>query len=127
MLRRCSIIFLFVFIITNNINAKQVECPVEIKREIRKYKNHKQLLYIIKRESTFKIKAKNGHCIGLSQVNHKIWTKELIGKKIIRRKRDLYTIKGSIRACVYILKQYNYNYNKYRGLRASKQPKNKNI
>lgn len=94
---------------------KKHKIPPHILKEFKKYKNHKNLLYIAKKESTFKPHAKNGHCIGLMQVNEKVWYKELKKKKIIASRQDLRSISGNIRAGDYILKHYKNNYRRYQG------------
>lgn len=94
---------------------KKPKCPQNIMKEFKKYKNHNRLIYIAKKESTFKPKAKNGHCIGLMQVNEKVWYNILKKNNIIKSRKDLRSISGNIRAGAYILKHYNNNYRRYQG------------
>ncbi len=77
---------------------------------------------IIHKESRGKYKAKNKHCIGLMQINTKVWLSKksdrfnLVKLGIIRRKSDLYIPEYNIKAGIYILKHYKYNYKRYRGI-----------
>lgn len=57
------------------------------------------ILAIIAIESRFNPQAKTSSQIGLTQVDYKVWRKEV-------NKSDLYTIEGSIRQCVNILDLY---------------------
>jgi soluble lytic murein transglycosylase-like protein len=86
------------------------------------YRNPKLILSVIKRESSFDIHAKNGHCIGLMQVNSSVWFSKdpkynLIKLGVLKSKKDLYNWKLNIKAGAYILKFYGYDYRKYRGKR----------
>lgn len=94
---------------------KKPKCPAYIMTELKKYKNHKKLTHIARKESTFKPNAKNGHCIGLMQVNEKVWYKILKENGIVKSRKDLRSVKGNIRAGAYILKHYNNNYRRYQG------------
>lgn len=73
--------------------------------------------YIAHRESTFDPKAHARGCIGLMGVNQRVWTKELIKHKVIKRPQDLWTIYGNLKAGWWIYKHYNRNYKRYRGVR----------
>jgi soluble lytic murein transglycosylase-like protein len=83
-------------------------------------KKAKQINWVIEKESNFKVNARKGSCIGLMQINTKVWLSKdpkynLIKLEIIKSKKDLRNWKLNIRAGVYILRFYNWNYRKYRG------------
>ena len=105
----------FLIFLPYNSSAKELTCPPEILKEFKKYPNHRQLIAIAKKESSFNPKARNGSCYGIMQINIPVWHKELVKKKIIKNKKELYTTTGNIKAGAYILKHYNYNYNRYQG------------
>jgi len=80
------------------------------------------ILKIIERESGFNPKIINDSCVGLMQINTKVWFSKnpkynLIKLGVIKSKKDLLNYKMNIRAGVYILKFYNWDYRKYRGMR----------
>ena len=107
--------FLIFILFPYNSNAKELTCPPEILKEFKRYQNHRQLIAIAKKESGFNPKARNGSCYGILQINIPVWHKELVKKKIIKNKKELYTITGNIKAGAYILKHYNNNYIRYQG------------
>lgn len=75
------------------------------------------MTYIARRESSFNPKAHSRGCVGLTGVNMKVWHKPLIEKGVIRSSRDLWTVKGNLKAGWYIFKHYGKSYKRYRGLR----------
>jgi len=80
----------------------------------------KLILNIIKKESGFNPYNRNGHCIGLMQINTSVWFSHdpeynLIKLGVIKSKKDLHNAKLNIKAGVFILKFYNWNYKRYRG------------
>jgi hypothetical protein len=80
----------------------------------------KLVQHIIKKESTGKSKVRNKQCIGLMQINSKVWLSKdpkynLIKLGIIQKKSDLLNPEHNIRAGIYILKHYKYDYKRYRG------------
>jgi len=80
------------------------------------------ILKIIERESNFNPKTINDSCVGLMQVNTQVWFSKnpkynLIKLGVIESKKDLLNYKMNIRAGVHILKFYNWNYRKYRGIK----------
>jgi soluble lytic murein transglycosylase-like protein len=84
------------------------------------YPKAKLITYIIQKESSFNPKAKSSSCIGLMQINTKVWFSKnpkynLIKLGVLRSKEDLRNWKLNIKAGVYILKHYNWNYRRYRG------------
>ena len=115
---RDKIVSVFLFILislySQQVTAKDPECPDHIKQEFRKYKNHRQLFSIAMKESSFNPNARNGSCVGLMQINQPIWYKELIEQDIIKSKKDLKNFKYNIKAADYILRLYNYDYKKYK-------------
>ena len=83
-------------------------------------KKAKQINWVIGKESNFNPYIKNDSCIGLMQINEKIWFSKnpkynLIKLGVIKSRKDLRNWKLNIRAGVYILRFYNWNYRKYRG------------
>ncbi len=85
-------------------------------------KKAKQINWVIEKESNFKVNARRGSFIGLMQINTKIWLSKnpkynLIKLGVIKSKQDLYKFRSNIRAGVYILRFYNWNYRKYRGVK----------
>ena len=71
---------------------------------------------IVERESTFNPIARNKNCIGLAGINKNVWLKNLIAERVVEDIRDLWSIKGNIKAGWYIISQYKMCYCKYRGL-----------
>jgi soluble lytic murein transglycosylase-like protein len=91
----------------------------EISSELKKYP--KIITRIAERESTFNPKAKNKGSVGLMGVNTKVWFSSnpnynLIKLGIIKSKKELFSIRGNLKAGSYILKKCNRNYRRYRGL-----------
>jgi len=83
-------------------------------------KKAKLIKWVIARESNYDPKAKNGNCVGLMQINTRVWFSQapeynLIKLGIIKRRSDLYQAIPNIRAGVYILKHYGWDYRRYRG------------
>jgi soluble lytic murein transglycosylase-like protein len=83
-------------------------------------KKAKQINWVIERESNFEVNARNGSCIGLMQINEKVWFSKnpkynLIKLGVLKSRKDLRNWKLNIHAGVYILRFYNWNYRKYRG------------
>jgi len=84
-------------------------------------KKAKLIKWVIHRESRYDPKARNGNCVGLMQINTSVWLSKkdpkynLIKLGIIKRRSDLYQTIPNIRAGVYILKHYNWDYRRYRG------------
>jgi soluble lytic murein transglycosylase-like protein len=67
------------------------------------------LTAIISIESTFyNYAVSSADCIGLGQINPKVWTKTLKKQGIIKKKKDLYKPDRNIEATAYILRHY-YN------------------
>ncbi|GEM_PF-5196358 len=83
-------------------------------------KKAKLIKWVIARESKYDPKAKNGNCVGLMQINTRVWLSRdpeynLIKLGIIKHRSDLYQAIPNIRAGVYILKHYGWDYRRYRG------------
>lgn len=89
------------------VYAVEYHTEEKINKECDKYNQAKLLKAIIKVESNYDPKAvsKKG-CLGLMQVNPKVWTKELIEIGIINSKRDLFKVEKNIEAGDYILTKY---------------------
>ena len=98
-------------------NPKLTKSTIKIlATELMKYP--KQVKYIVEKESTFNPKAKLGNCVGLMGVNSKIWLSHnpkynLIKLGLIKSKKDLFTIKGNLRAGFWIFCYYKKSYRKY--------------
>ena len=85
-----------------------------VARELRLYPPI--MTYIARRESSFNPKAHSRGCVGLTGVNLTVWHKHLIKKGVIQSSRDLWTIKGNLKAGWYIFKHYGKSYRRYRGM-----------
>ena len=66
------------------------------------------MLSLIKYESSFNslIVHKRTGCIGATQINPTIWTKQLIEEGIIKEKKDLFSIRNNILSGAYVLNHY---------------------
>ncbi len=66
------------------------------------------MLSLIKYESSFNslIVHKRTGCIGATQINPSIWTKQLIEEGIIKEKKDLFSIRNNILSGAYVLNHY---------------------
>jgi len=114
---------LFLLMITEDSSA--TPCNDTFKKHVtayveKTYKKASLINHVIRRESGFNVKAKNGSCVGLMQINTRVWFSKdpkynLIKLGILQSKKDLENWKLNIKAGVYILKHYNWNYRKYRG------------
>jgi hypothetical protein len=85
-------------------------------------KKAKFIKWVINRESGYDPTAKNGKCIGLMQINMGVWLSKdpdynLVRLGIIRNRSDLRRAIPNIRAGVYILQRYNWDYRRYRGVK----------
>ncbi|MCK4979919.1 MAG: transglycosylase SLT domain-containing protein [Candidatus Delongbacteria bacterium] len=66
------------------------------------------MLSLIKYESSFNslIVHKRTGCIGATQINPTIWTKQLIEEGIIKEKKDLFSIRNNVLSGAYVLNHY---------------------
>ena len=99
-----------------NLSEKTV---LELASELRKYP--KEITKIVERESTFNPHAKSNGSVGLMGINTRVWFSSnpdynLIKLGIIKTKKDLFTIRGNLKAGCWIYKKCNRSYRKYRGL-----------
>lgn len=97
-----------------NLEKKTIR---ELVSELKKYP--KSIIKIIEKESTFNPKAHSKGNIGLMGINSSVWFSSnpdynLIKLGIIKHKKDLFTIRGNLKAGWYILKYYNKSYKKYK-------------
>jgi soluble lytic murein transglycosylase-like protein len=91
----------------------------ELAYELKKYP--KIITRIAERESTFNPKVQSKGSVGLMGINTHVWFSSnpnynLIKSGIIKHRKDLFTIKGNLKAGYFILKKCNRNYRRYRGL-----------
>ncbi|MCK5760455.1 MAG: transglycosylase SLT domain-containing protein [Candidatus Delongbacteria bacterium] len=66
------------------------------------------MLSLIKYESSFNslIVHKRTGCIGATQINPTIWTKQLIAEGIIKERKDLFSLRNNILSGAYVLNHY---------------------
>jgi soluble lytic murein transglycosylase-like protein len=89
-----------------------------IATELRKYP--KAIMKIAEKESTFNPKAQCNGSVGLMGINTRVWFSSnpdynLIKLGILKSKREVYSIRGNLKAGHYIWKQCKRSYAKYRG------------
>jgi hypothetical protein len=92
----------------------------EVASGLKKYP--KAITRIAEKESTFNPKASNDSCIGLMGICLPIWFSSnpdynLIKLGILKTKKEVYSIKGNLKAGHYIWLRYKKDYRKYRGLK----------
>lgn len=90
----------------------------ELASELKKYP--KAITYIAYKESTFNPKAQSKGSVGLMGINTHVWFSSnpnynLIKLGIIKHRKDLFKIKGNLKAGFYIWKKCKRNYHRYRG------------
>jgi soluble lytic murein transglycosylase-like protein len=121
--RKISLLICMGLIIPSSIQAKSSKPTFKKLVTVyveQTYPKAKLITYIIQRESGFNSKAQSGSCVGLMQINTKVWFSRdpkynLIKLGVLKSKADLKNWKLNIKAGVYILKHYNWNYRRYRG------------
>ena len=97
------------------VKTHSKKLAADIMRVSHKHKiSAKLLASLVIIESSGDPKAKRKACIGLTQVNHKVWGKYLKELGIISRRQDLFHPGKSLEAGVIVYKKYLESFNKTR-------------
>jgi soluble lytic murein transglycosylase-like protein len=91
----------------------------ELASELKKYP--KAIAHIAEKESTFNPKAQSKGSVGLMGINTKVWFSSnpdynLIKLGVIKSRKDLFTIRGNLKAGFYVWKKCRKSYSRYRGI-----------